>query len=62
MKYKSVNLIRNVLPFPIDGVDSASIPLAGVLLVVATTMMKLALEKNTLKSRENIVMQNCCSI
>ena len=37
-RYKS---IQNILPFPVDGVDSASIPLAVVLLVVATTKIVL---------------------
>ena len=37
-RYKS---IKNILPFPVDGVDSASIPLVVVLLVVATTKIVL---------------------
>ena len=36
--YKS---IQNILPFPVDDVDSATIPLAVVLLVVATTKIVL---------------------
>ena len=44
---------KSILPFPVDGVDSASIPLAVVLIVVATT--KIVLEYNKYKSRENII-------
>ena len=33
--------IQNILPFLVDGVDSASIPLAVVLLVAATTKIVL---------------------
>ena len=39
--YELYKSIQNILPFPVDGVDSASIPLAVVLLVVATTKIVL---------------------